>query len=116
MRLTSEGDASMGGIEFAQAVRECGDLEIVRDNDHEYVIKCKTNGKCCSIRKQDVGELQWEDTYDVLRWKRPAHIMLQMTRCVGYYSKLSNWNRSKLAELRDRHRGNYTVPEQTILV
>ena len=32
-----------------------------------------------------------------------------MTRIVGYFSRISNWNNSKLAELRDRHRGNYSV-------
>lgn len=29
------------------------------------------------------------------------------SRVVGYYSRVSNWNRSKHAELRDRHRGRY---------
>jgi anaerobic ribonucleoside-triphosphate reductase len=32
-----------------------------------------------------------------------------ITRVVGYLSNLSSWNRSKLAELQDRRRGNYTV-------
>lgn len=32
-----------------------------------------------------------------------------MTRIVGYFSRISNWNRSKLGELRDRHRGNYSL-------
>jgi len=30
-----------------------------------------------------------------------------VTRIVGYYSRVSNWNKSKLAELRDRRSGNY---------
>jgi len=32
-----------------------------------------------------------------------------ITRIVGYYSRITNWNPSKLAELRDRRRGNYSV-------
>ena len=32
-----------------------------------------------------------------------------MTRVVGYFSRTSNWNKSKLGELRDRRRGNYSV-------
>lgn len=32
-----------------------------------------------------------------------------VTRIVGYYSRISNWNKSKLGELQDRHRGNYSV-------
>jgi len=32
-----------------------------------------------------------------------------ITRIVGYYSRVNNWNKSKLGELKDRHRGNYSV-------
>ncbi len=32
-----------------------------------------------------------------------------ITRIVGYYSRTSNWNKSKLGELKDRHRGDYSV-------
>jgi ribonucleoside-triphosphate reductase len=32
-----------------------------------------------------------------------------MARIVGYFSRIANWNKSKLGELRDRHRGNYAV-------
>jgi ribonucleoside-triphosphate reductase len=32
-----------------------------------------------------------------------------ITRIVGYFSRIANWNKSKLGELRDRHRGNYAV-------
>jgi len=34
-----------------------------------------------------------------------------MSRVVGYYSSISNWNGSKQAELRDRQKGNYSVPQ-----
>jgi ribonucleoside-triphosphate reductase len=32
-----------------------------------------------------------------------------MTRVVGYFSRVHNWNKSKVGELNDRHRGNYSV-------
>jgi ribonucleoside-triphosphate reductase len=32
-----------------------------------------------------------------------------MTRVVGYFSRVHNWNKSKIAELRDRQKGNYSV-------
>jgi hypothetical protein len=32
-----------------------------------------------------------------------------VTRIVGYYSRINNWNKSKLGELQDRHVGNYSV-------
>lgn len=34
-----------------------------------------------------------------------------ITRIVGYFSRVNNWNPSKLAELEDRHHGNYKVQE-----
>ncbi len=32
-----------------------------------------------------------------------------VTRIVGYFSRITNWNKSKVGELRDRHQGNYSV-------
>ena len=32
-----------------------------------------------------------------------------ITRIVGYFSRVSNWNKSKLGELRDRQNGNYSL-------
>jgi ribonucleoside-triphosphate reductase len=32
-----------------------------------------------------------------------------MTRIVGYFSRIANWNKSKLGELKDRQQGNYHV-------
>ncbi len=36
-----------------------------------------------------------------------------VTRIVGYFSRISNWNKSKIGELADRHRGRYTVAEES---
>jgi hypothetical protein len=43
--------------------------------------------------------------------RKEGRIMLHMTRIVGYYAYTAAWNKSKLAELRDRHQGDYSVPE-----
>ena len=32
-----------------------------------------------------------------------------LTRIVGYFSRVSNWNKSKLGELKSRHKGSYSV-------
>ncbi|MGR3310777.1 MAG: hypothetical protein ACUZ77_08375 [Candidatus Brocadiales bacterium] len=34
-----------------------------------------------------------------------------ITRIVGYYSRVNNWNKSKRAELTDRHKGSYKLSE-----
>jgi hypothetical protein len=38
--------------------------------------------------------------------KRIQHI----TRIVGYFSRVASWNRSKVAELRDRRKNPHVVP------
>lgn len=58
-----------------------------------------------------IGDHSWEEFESILTEQRGPRVMTHVTRIVGYYSQLQNWNRSKLAELRDRHRGNYAVPE-----
>lgn len=35
--------------------------------------------------------------------------LLGVTRIVGYYSRIVNWNKSKIGELKDRHKGKYSV-------
>ena len=35
-----------------------------------------------------------------------------MSRVVGYYSIIENWNESKQAELVDRQKGSYKIDEQ----
>lgn len=32
-----------------------------------------------------------------------------VTRVVGYFSRIDNWNSGKKAELRDRQKGDYSV-------
>jgi len=34
-----------------------------------------------------------------------------ISRSVGYYSRIENWNIGKKAEFKDRQKGNYEVPE-----
>jgi ribonucleoside-triphosphate reductase len=32
-----------------------------------------------------------------------------ISRVVGYFSRINNWNKSKTAEFRDRQKGDYRV-------
>ncbi len=34
-----------------------------------------------------------------------------ISRIVGYFSRINNWNKSKIGELADRHKGNYSVSD-----
>jgi len=61
-----------------------------------------------------IQKTSWDQIEDMLLGKRAPDIMIQITRVVGYYSRVQNWNRSKLAELKDRQAGakcnGYAVP------
>ncbi len=37
------------------------------------------------------------------------HRLHGVTRIVGYLSRIQNWNKSKIGELQDRHKGQYSV-------
>ncbi len=46
----------------------------------------------------------------VIENKRAPIVLNGVTRIVGYYSRVNNWNKSKVGELRDRAKGNYGTP------
>jgi len=58
-----------------------------------------------------VAENDWDILEAILTGQRQPLVLEHMTRIVGYYSKVKNWNRSKLGELRDRQAGNYRISE-----
>jgi len=51
----------------------------------------------------------WETLEAVLTGRREAKVLSHMTRVVGYFSKVENWNRSKVGELKGRQRGDYSL-------
>jgi ribonucleoside-triphosphate reductase len=57
---------------------------------------------CNSCGKRDVG------LHDACRSCSSDNVY-GITRVVGYYSRIQNWNKSKLGELSDRHHGNYVI-------
>jgi len=38
-----------------------------------------------------------------------SHDVYHMSRVVGYFARVGNWNSSKLGELKDRQAGNYKI-------
>lgn len=56
-----------------------------------------------------------QEFIDVITNARPPIVLQGMTRIVGYYSRTTNWNKSKVGELRDRSNGNYGLTGKTPL-
>lgn len=53
----------------------------------------------------------WEALEPIMTGERAPQNMTHVTRIVGYWSRTKNWNKSKLAERRDRGKGRYALQE-----
>jgi len=64
------------------------------------------DGECSFVPLDQIEGMVWDTLRkDVIHGREVTH----MSRIVGYYSKTSNWNKSKIGELNDRRRGNYSL-------
>jgi len=99
---------------FAEEIDKTGYLTITAEDhsgipkdDHLIVFNNKDNQKY-KVLLSTVCSYDWQNLKRVLDGGE-AKIMDQMTRIVGYYSRVSNWNKSKLGELGDRRKGDYKI-------
>jgi len=72
--------------------------------------KKKFNGKDVKYHLSNGGVERI--TEEQLRKQLGCHDVIWMSRIVGYFSKINNWNPSKLGELKDRQNGNYAFKEK----
>ncbi len=100
---------------FFDKVNEHPELEgigIDRES-HEtpgVLVRHVASGMSTRLPVAAVEEAEWPVLEEILLGKRDPVVLQHMTRVVGYYSRIQNWNKSKLGELKDRHRGSYGVP------
>ena len=73
------------------------------------IIKQNKTGLMTRIPLTAIESADWEVLEDVFMGKREPQILQHMTRVVGYFSRVENWNKSKVGELKDRQKGNYAV-------
>ena len=78
------------------------------------VVSHRGSGLTTRLPVQAIERAEWNVIEDVLKGKREPLALQHMTRVVGYYSRVENWNKSKIGELKDRHRGIYAVAEAAI--
>jgi len=64
-----------------------------------------------TFRVPVVLELEWEKLRAIATGEERIDPLYHISRIVGYYSRIENWNRSKLGELADRRAGRYAIPE-----
>lgn len=95
---TFDDTVKLSGIIEIDGVSENGNIKIINHQNKEaYEIEIDT------IIKTPFKDL-------MLALETGVHIRLfGVTRIVGYYSRISNWNKSKIGELHNRHEGNYKL-------
>jgi hypothetical protein len=111
---------------FVEAVERTSNLEIVCEEEVEgkdlLVVENSEvaediEGHQCTV---DVSEIfavikdcrTAQQFIDVINCDRGPIVLNGITRIVGYYSRVNNWNKSKIGELRDRKSKNYALSGQ----
>lgn len=103
----------MNGTDFFAQVSAHPDLEgldVTTDagEDVVFVLYMPTRTKY-RVTFAAIAEEPWETLEAILTGKREPRVLDHMTRVIGYFSRVQNWNKSKVGELSDRHRGQYGV-------
>ena len=73
-----------------------------------YYVK-HVSGVAYTIANTAVADHDWTTLEDILVGDREARELRHMTRIVGYYSQIENWNKSNLGELKARQAGDYCI-------
>jgi len=98
-------DVAIGGHEFLEID---GDIEGDSPQDHSIKIINHKLESAYSISIDAVIRQGLDYVVDALETGNTTRLY-GVTRIVGYYSRVSNWNKSKVSELNDRHAGRYSV-------
>ena len=113
---------------FVEAIELSSDLEIIGtafpSNDEEvFVIRdySKTEGIDGAYVEVSIDEIvqkvtdtdRAQDFIKVIQNDRKSIVLNGITRIVGYYSRVNNWNKSKVGELRDRAQRNYGLTAES---
>jgi len=99
-----ERDEALKGIDVIVGDHPDQDAVIVQD---------VATGQTVRLLADAIRSHPWEALRNVILGLDPAPLY-HTTRIVGYFSRIENWNKSKLGELKDRRNGNYRVSAEQI--
>ncbi len=113
---------------FVEAVELSSDLEIIgtafpSNGEEVFVIRdySKTEGIEGAYVEVSIDEIvqkvtdtdKAQEFIKVIQNDRKPIVLNGITRIVGYYSRVNNWNKSKVGELRDRAQKNYGLTAES---
>ena len=73
------------------------------------VVRSLATGHKTRLLAETIRSHPWETLREVILGQREAHPLFHVSRIVGYFSRIENWNKSKIGELADRHAGDYRI-------
>lgn len=94
---------------FFENVERDNNLIGVGVTDVSVLVSNKTNKVTFNIPFSTVNESSWETLEEILSGKREPTVLHHISRIVGYFSTVDNWNASKKQEFSARQRGQYNV-------
>jgi hypothetical protein len=109
--MTCRGGYFMTFSDFFEQIEAHPSLTGLGISRNGFTVEADVGNKIVSrLSLQTVLSNDWSALERVLLGGR-THVLYHMSRVVGYYSFIHNWNKSKAGELKDRHRGNYAVED-----
>jgi hypothetical protein len=98
-------DAAIAGHDFLEV-----DGDIEGETPQEHLLKIINHKSECAFSISIDAIIRQDLEYVISSLETGITLRLHgVTRIVGYYSRISNWNKSKIGELHDRHMGKYSV-------
>lgn len=98
-------DAAIAGHDFLEV-----DGDIEGETPQEHLLKIINHKLECAFSISVDAIIRQDLEYVISSLETGITSRLHgVTRIVGYYSRISNWNKSKIGELHDRHMGKYSV-------
>ena len=101
----------MTPTEFMNAVDTDPDLigeGCMRDDDAGdiwLVVRARIGLACTRVNARKLHDATWEELRPILLGLREPSALHHITRVCGYFSRVENWNPSKVGELADRQAG-----------
>jgi len=105
MKLTDffeqvEKDEALRGVDVVLGDTPDEDCVVIEDVLEHSMVRMLAK----TVRSHD-----WEVLREVALGRRDCQPLYHVTRIVGYFSRVENWNKSKLGELADRRQGDYRI-------
>lgn len=95
--------------EFYDMIENHKDLRGIGIKDGVAIVEYIPAKIFTAITPKAIATISENNILEVLTMQREPEVLTHMARVVGYYSRVDNWNQSKLGELKDRKKGKYTV-------